>query len=124
MLEVYLKYPDELNELHNDYPLTPEKLEISHDILSKYCCNIANKYDIKIDDVNELVPNLCNKSKYAPYYKNLQLYFSLGMEFTKFHIIPKFQQSYWLKKYINSNTEKRKNAINRFEKDFVKVIKS
>ena len=88
MLEVYLKYPDELNELHNDYPLTTGNLEISHDILSKYCCNIANKYDIKIDDVNKLVPILCNKSKYAPYYRNLQLYFSLGMELTKFHIIP------------------------------------
>ena len=35
ILEVDLKYPDELNELHNDYPLAPEKLAVSSDMLSK-----------------------------------------------------------------------------------------
>ena len=34
-LEVDLEYPDELQELHNDYPLAPEKLTVSGDILSK-----------------------------------------------------------------------------------------
>ena len=48
ILEVDFEYPDELHELHNDYPLAPEKLEISHYMLSNYCSNIANKYDIKI----------------------------------------------------------------------------
>ena len=32
-----LDYPDELHELHNDYPLAPEKLAVSSDMLSKYC---------------------------------------------------------------------------------------
>ena len=36
-LEVDLKYPGELHELHNDYPLAPEKLAVSSDMLSKYC---------------------------------------------------------------------------------------
>ena len=45
ILEVDLEYLDELHELHNDYSLTSEKLEISHDILSKYCSNLARKYD-------------------------------------------------------------------------------
>ena len=34
LLEVDLEYPDELHELHNDYPLAPEKLAVSSDILS------------------------------------------------------------------------------------------
>ena len=39
LLEVDLEYPDELNELHNDYPLAPEKPVVSSDMLSKYCKN-------------------------------------------------------------------------------------
>ena len=37
LLEVDLKYPDELHELLNDYALAPEKLAVSSDMLSKYC---------------------------------------------------------------------------------------
>ena len=65
MLEVDLAYPDELHEFHNDYPLPSEKLEISHDMLSKYFSSIANKYDIIIGGVNKLVTNLGNKSKHV-----------------------------------------------------------
>ena len=83
ILEVDLKYPSELHEIHNDYPLVPEKHEISQNMLSNYCINIESKYEIKIGGVNELVPNLGNKSKYVVHYKNLQLYLSLGIKLTK-----------------------------------------
>ena len=36
-LEIDLEYPDELHELHNDYPLAPKKLAVSYDMLSEYC---------------------------------------------------------------------------------------
>ena len=71
ILEVDLEHPD---ELHNDYPLAPEKIEISHNMLSNYCSNIANKYEIKIGGLYKLVPNLDNKSKYVLHYRNLQSY--------------------------------------------------
>ena len=38
-LEVDVEYLDELHELHNDYPLAPEKLAVSSDMLSKINSN-------------------------------------------------------------------------------------
>ena len=121
-LEVDLDYPDELHELHNDYPLAPEKLAVSNDMLSAYCKKIADKYDIKVGDVKKLIPNLGNKTKYVVHYINLQLYLSLGMKLTKIHRVLQFKQSDWMKRYIDFNTEKRKNAANDFEKDFFKLM--
>ena len=73
--------------MHNDYPLSPEKLDISQDILSKYCSDIAEKYGIKIGGVNKLVPNLGNKRKFLFHYRNRQLCLSLGMKLSKVHRI-------------------------------------
>ena len=70
-LEVNLEYPDEFHELNNDYPLTPEKLAASSDMLSKYCKEIANKYKIKVCDVKKLIPNVGNKTEYVLHYKNI-----------------------------------------------------
>ena len=121
-LEDDLEYLGELHELHNDYPLAPEKLVVSSDMLSKYCKRIADEYDIKVGDVKKLIPNLRNKTKYVLHYKNLQLYLFLGMKLIKIHRILKFKQSDWMKKYIDFNTEKRKNTTNDFEKDFFKLM--
>ena len=110
ILEVDLEYPSELHDLHNDYPLAPEKLEIIQSMLSKYCSDIADKYGIKIGGVNKLIPNLRNKEKYVAHYKNLQLYLSLGMKLSKIHRILKFKQCDWLKKFVDFNTDKRKKC--------------
>ena len=74
ILEVDLKYPDDLHVLHNDYPLAPEKLAIPYDMLSDYCKKIADEYGIKVGDVMKLIPNLGNKTNYVLHYRNLPLY--------------------------------------------------
>ena len=51
LLEVDRKYPNKLHELHNHYPLAPEKLAVSSNILSNDCKKIADKYEIKVGDV-------------------------------------------------------------------------
>ena len=59
------------------------------------CCQIIeikDEYEIKVGDVKKLIPNLGNKINYVLYYKNLQLYFSLGMTLTKIHRALKFEQ--------------------------------
>ena len=48
ILEVNLEYPQELHNLHNDYPVAPEKIKVSNGMLSEYCKKVAEKYKISI----------------------------------------------------------------------------
>ena len=91
-------------------------------MLSTYCKNIADEYDIKVSNVKKLIPNLGNKTKFVLHYRNLQLYLSLEIKLTKINRALQFKQSDWMKKYIDFNTEKRKNAANDFEKYFFKLV--
>ena len=51
ILKVDLEYPSESQKLHNDYPLAPEKLKVSQNMLSNYCFNTANEYGIKMAEL-------------------------------------------------------------------------
>ena len=75
ILEVDLEYCSKLHDKYDDYPLCPEKIEISSDMLSKYCSDIAHKYGIKVGGVKKLVPNLRDKVKYVVHYRNLHYYY-------------------------------------------------
>ena len=103
ILEVDLEYPEDLHDLHNDYPLCPERVE----------CDKG---------VKKLIPNLRNKNNYVVHYKTLMQYLNLGMELKKIHRGIKFVESDFLKPYIDKNTNLRTQAKNNFEKDFFKLM--
>ena len=79
-------------------------------MLSGYCQKIAEKYKISIGLVSKLIPSLRDKKEYVLHCCNLQLYLDLGLKIKKVHRALEFNQSPWLKQYIDFNTEKRKNA--------------
>ena len=120
ILEVDLEYPKELHDMHNDYPLAPESIEVQDEWLSPYQRGLLGK--TKLQKIKKLVPNLMDKTKYIVHYRNLQLYLSLGMRLKKIHRILAFDQSPWMEPYIRMNTELRKKATNDFEKDLFKLF--
>ena len=103
ILEVDLEYPENLHDLHNDYPFCPERVE---------CKN----------GVEKLIPNLRNKTKYVIHYKNLIQCLKAGLKLKKIHRGIKFIESEWMKPYIEMNTNLRTKAKNNFEKDFFKLM--
>lgn len=96
ILEVSLEYPKDLHDLHNDYPLATERITVSK--------------------VEKLILNI--KTKYVIHYENLKMYESLGLRMTKIHCGIKFEESAWLKQYIDLITNLRAKENNEFEKDF------
>ena len=63
-----IEYPKELWELHNDYPLAPDKIEIKKEILSEHQLKIADLYNVPIGNVKKLGPNFFDKEKYVFHY--------------------------------------------------------
>ena len=102
ILEVDLEYPHDLYDLHNDYPLAPDHLEMG--------------------GVSKLIPNVYNKEKYVIHYEALKTCVKHGLKLTKIHRGIVFQESPWMKSYIDKNTKLRMQSKNNFESDFFKLM--
>jgi len=121
--EVDLDYPEELHDLHNDYPLAPEtlKAEDYKPLLSDY-----NKYigDLTktMDCGQKLIPNLMNKKNYVVHHEALRFYIKHGLKVSNVHRAIQYVERDFLKEYIDLNTAMRSKANNDFEKDFYKLM--
>ena len=125
ILEVDLEYPKELHDLHNDYPMAPEVMNVKADTQSDKQIEIyefLNHQKPTDEKTNKLILNLNDKEKYVIHIRTLQFYLKQGLKLKKIHRAIKFEQKEVLKPYIEFNTEKRKNARNDFEKDVYKLM--
>ncbi len=122
IFDVDLEYPEELHDYHNDYPLAPEKMTVQYDQLSEHTKRILSIVGGKHHPTEKLIPNLNDKLNYVVHYRNLKLYLELGLKIKAINKVMSFSQSKWLKKYIDFNTNKRKEAKEDFEKDLYKLM--
>ena len=69
-----------------------------------------------------MVPNLNDKKNYFIHIKVLNQALKHGLILEKVHRMIEFNQSAWLKSYIDFNTQLRTQAKNDFEKDSLKLM--
>jgi hypothetical protein len=126
ILEVDLDYPSHLHDLHNDYPLCPDR---KHVLPSPYTLQLAERLGLNILKQKKLgvgheklIMDLKSKERYVIHYRNLQQCLLLGLVLRKVHRVIRFRQSSWLKPYIDLNTERRKQAKDAVAKDFFKLM--
>ena len=121
---VDLEYPKELHDLHSDYPLAPENMNVSADMVSEFSTNIYKLYhdgkNVTDEKTKKIVLNVRDKRKYVVHIRNLKYYLEKGLRLTHVHRCLKFGQLEWLKPWIDFNTKKRTEATNDFEKDLFK----
>ena len=101
ILEVDVSYPKDLHDSH-ELPFMCERMEIN--------------------GVEKLVPNLRDKKSCVIHIQALNQVLQHGLRLDGIHQAIEFDQSPWLKTYIDFNTQLRMAATNDFEKDFFKLI--
>ena len=119
LIEVDLKYPDNIKEKTKNFPFAPVNKKINPEIFSDYMKEILPD---TYTQNKKLICDLSDKKNYLTHYRMLEFYVRHGMEVVKVHNIISLKQSKWLEKYISFNTQKRNKAKNDFEKDFYKLL--
>ena len=102
ILEVDVSYPKDLHNSHNDLPFMCERMEIN--------------------GVEQLVPNLRDRKNYVIHIQALNQALQHRLRLYGIHRAIEFNQSPWLKTYIDFNTQLGMASTNDFEKDFFKLM--
>lgn len=64
-IEATVSYPDELHNLHDQYPLCPDHKKVSNEDLSQYQIEQARKLGLKYNNGEKLIASLENKENYV-----------------------------------------------------------
>lgn len=108
--EVDLHYPEDLHDLHNDFPLAVEKLK-------------PRMKNGKQSPQSKLILSLQDKKNYVCHYRNLKFYLEQGLVITKVHRVLGFTQERWMEPYITKNTLARsKDGISEIAKNLYKQL--
>ena len=119
VLIVDLIYPDNIKYKSKNFPFCPENKTIHPDTYTQY---MKEHEPRPHRPTSKLICDQTNKEYYIVHYKNLKFYLRMGMIIKKVHRIVSFDQTPWLAKYIDYNTQKRAQADSDFMKYYHKNL--
>lgn len=104
VLEVDVEYSKSLHWKRSDLPFLSE-------------CKVPSGWKKP-----RLLTTFDTKKHYVVHYHVLKQAIKHGLKLTKIHRVIRFNQSPWLRTYIDLNTNLRQNATNTFERDLYKCF--
>lgn len=122
IFEVDLEIDAEHHDRLRDYPMAPEPMEPQEAWLSGYSKDKLRECGKEFTSTKKLVCSFLPKSKYVCHYRNLKLYLKHGYKLKEVHRVLQFDQSCWLKPYIDFNTAQRAKSTSEMEKDYYKLM--
>ena len=88
IFQIDLEYFSHLHELHNEYPVSSEKVTVTAKMLSLFAKSMyGNK---PYTETSKLVPNLNDKTNYFVHFTNLKFYLELELKLRNVHKVLKF----------------------------------
>ena len=130
LLEVDVEYPIEMRTAHQDLPFLPERKVKSSkrydnyefDEITRAHRKVYKTFNINPEPSNKLIAAVKDKNKYVLHISTLKQSLCHGLRLSKVYRVIEFNQSAWLKPYIDMNTNIRRVAKNDFEKNFFKLM--
>ena len=123
IVEVDLLYPENIHDSTSSFPLCPENLDIYYEMLSPYqkkC--LKNLHSREGYKSRKLTATFLPKTKIVLHGLHLSLYLELGMKLVKVHRCIRFDQSDYLRTWVNFCTARRSQSKDTFSKKFWKSM--
>ena len=113
-LKVDVEYPKNVFNFHKDVPFLPERKKVFG--LHEYLLSLLERK--KLEKAEKLVCCREDKEKHVVHIRALKQALNHGLKLKHVHRVIQFNQKAWLKPYTDMNARLRKEAKNKFEKDF------
>ena len=123
-----MSYPSYLHKDHEQWPLAPEKREVTYKDLSFFSkiqlsCSNPTKFKKQHFSESKLIPHFGPRKNYVCHIKNLIYYLKKGLVLDELHVAVSFRQKPWLKKYISHVANMRRISKENHQDFFVLIMK-
>ena len=119
-VEMDTEYPEQLHDLHNDYPIQEERMSPRDDQVGPKTLRQRQEGGIK-DTIPKLVPNLYAKQGIVCHIERAKFWIEHGIGVAKVGRGLLFEQKPFLRAYIDFCARMRRQATTEAERDFWKL---